>query len=405
MDKGEKVAIISIGTNIALLGIKYLFATLSGSMALMADVIHSSSDVLAALTVFAGLRISKRKSKSFPYGLYKVENLVSLILAVVILFAGYEIVKEAILEGGNRQMQNIPVTIAGVLAVIGITFSLGRYEIKVGRQINSPSIEADGHHVQTDMLSSVVVLASLIGGLFGLKVDRFAAGIMVIFIAHAGIKIFLDAIRVLLDASVDFETLDKAKGIILSEPAVREIKSLTGRNSGSYKFIEAEIVLNVRDLEKAHFISKRIEERLREEIPHIDHVLIHYEPLHKESITYAVPLESRDGRISPHFGEAPFFGLYTLSSKTGELLRSELIGNPFLSEERGKGIMVAEMLIRRGVDVLIIRESFHGKGPEYAFSDAGVEIDQTEAQTVEEALRSIGYTQIGGGNDDIGGQR
>ena len=403
MDKGEKVAIISIVTNLALLGIKYLFATLSGSMALMADAIHSSSDVLAALTVFVGLRISKRKSKSFPYGLYKVENFVSLILAAVILFAGYEIVKEAILGEGNRQIQNIPITIGGVLAVIGITFSLGRYEIKVGRQINSPSIEADGRHVQTDMLSSAIVLASLIGGLFGLKVDKFAAGIMVIFIAHAGIKIFLDAIRVLLDASVDFETLDKVKGIILSEPAVREIKSLTGRNSGSYKFIEAEIILNVRDLEKAHFISKRIEDRLREEIPHIDHVLIHYEPIHKESITYAVPLESRDGRISSHFGEAPFFGLYTIGSKMGELRKREIVGNPFLSEERGKGIMVAEMLIRRGVDAVLIREPFHGKGPEYAFSDAGVGIQQVKAETAEEALREIGY--VGGENDDIGGKR
>lgn len=57
------------------------------------------------------------------------------------------------------------------------------------------------------------------------------------------------------------------------------------------------------------------------------------------------------------------------------------------------------------VDVLLIREPFHGKGPEYAFSDAGVEIEQTEAQTAEEALRSIGYTQIGGEDDDIGGKR
>jgi cation diffusion facilitator family transporter len=403
MDRGEKVAVISIGTNIALLGIKYLFARLSGSMALMADVIHSSSDVVAALTVFAGLKISKRKSKGFPYGLYKVENLVSLLISVVILFAGYEIVKEAILGGGDRQIQNIPATIAGVLAVIGITFGLGWYEIRVGRQINSPSIEADGHHVQTDMLSSVVVLISLVGGLFGFQMDRFAAGIMAIFIAHAGIKIFVDAIRVLLDASVDFETLDKAKGIILSEPAVREIKSLTGRNSGSYKFIEAEIVLNVRDLEKAHFISQRIEQKLKEEISHIDHVLIHYEPIRKESITCAVPLESLGGKVSPHFGEAPFFGIYTISSKTGELLRREIVGNPFLSEERGKGIMVAEMLIRRGVDVVVIGEPFHGKGPEYAFSDAGVEIQQVDAETAEEALRSLGY--IGGKDEDIGGQR
>ena len=405
MDKGEKVAVIALSTNIALLGIKYLFARLSGSVALMADVIHSSSDVVAALTVLFGLRISRRKSRKFPYGLYKVENLISLLIAAAILFAGYEIVKEALFEGGAREVRNIPVTIGGVLLVIGITLSLAQYEIKVGRRINSPAIEADGHHVRTDALSSAVVLVSLLGGLFGLKLDRYAALVMAVFIGRAGIGVAIDAIKVLLDASIDFETLDKAKSIILSEPAVREVRSLMGRNSGRYKFIEAEITLNVRDLEKAHFISQRIERRLREEISGLDHVLIHYEPVRKKTISCAVPLESTDGRISPHFGEAPFFGIYTIDFKTGKVLKREIVGNPFLSEERGKGIKIAEMLIRRGVDLVLIKEPFHGRGPEYAFSDAGVQVEITAASSAEEALREQGFITEGGKDEDIGGKR
>ena len=80
------------------LALKYIFAILSGSAGLAADAIHSASDVIASITVFVGLKISQRKSRHFPYRLYKVENFVSLIVAVAILFAGYEIAKETLLE-------------------------------------------------------------------------------------------------------------------------------------------------------------------------------------------------------------------------------------------------------------------------------------------------------------------
>jgi len=76
VEKGQKVALLAIGVNLVLFGMKYLFAELSGSMALKAEAIHSLSDVIAPSTLFAGLIIAKCKTKSFPYGLYKVENIV-----------------------------------------------------------------------------------------------------------------------------------------------------------------------------------------------------------------------------------------------------------------------------------------------------------------------------------------
>jgi cation diffusion facilitator family transporter len=106
MDKGEKVALFAIGINLSLFGIKYAFSTLSGSIALKADAFHSLSDVVASSTVFVGLIIAKRKMKSFPYGLYKVENLVSVMVALAIFYAGYEIVMEAT-RGVAVELQNI----------------------------------------------------------------------------------------------------------------------------------------------------------------------------------------------------------------------------------------------------------------------------------------------------------
>jgi len=386
MEKSEKVAALSIIVNIVLLAIKYTFAMLSGSVGLAADAIHSSSDVLASLTVFAGLKISKRRSKRFPYGLFKVENLASLIVSLAILFAGYEIAKRALLNETVSELRRIPLAIMAEIVVIGITLAFSIYAVKKGKELGSPSIIADGKHVRTDMLSSVAVLAGLIGNLLGVNLDRAAVFVVLIFIAHAGIIIFIDAMRVLLDASLDFETMDKVKSIILADPHVKEIRSLTGRNSGSYKFIESEVIINVRELEKAHSISKKIEEDIMDDITHMDHVLIHYEPVRKETISFALPLENIQGKISEHFGEAPHFALITVKAEDKTVMSQEIIYNPSLSVERGKGIIVAEFLIKRGIDVLLLKEKFEGKGPEYALANSDVHVVITEAETMHEAL-------------------
>ncbi len=101
MEKGQKVALLAIGVNLVLFGLKYIFAALSGSIALKAEAFHSFSDVIASSTVFAGLILVRRKTRSFPYGLYKVENLVSVIVALAIFYAGYEIALEAIKDSAS----------------------------------------------------------------------------------------------------------------------------------------------------------------------------------------------------------------------------------------------------------------------------------------------------------------
>jgi len=391
MEKSEKIAAFAVVVNLVLLGIKYTFAMLSHSIALKAEALHSLSDVVASLTVFGGLMLAKRKSKKFPYGLYKVENLVSIIVALAIFFAGYEIVTEALKSGAEHKLENVPITLVSVLFIIGITFGFSRYELKIGREINSPSLIADAHHIRVDMFTGAVVLVGLLSNVVGFNLDRIAAFIIAIFIAWAGGEILLDAIRVLLDASLDYETLSQAEKIISSEPQVAQIKNLTGRNSGRYKFIEADIVLKTHNLDKAHFIANRVETSIKEEIKNVDHVLIHYEPTQKDNLIYAMPIaDAEGGRISEHFGEALHFILVTVRAKDKRFVTQEIIENPFTHVERGKGILVAEFLIRRAVDVVITKESFEGKGPAYVFSDSAVEVLQAENDDVRETLFSIG---------------
>ncbi len=389
MEQSEKIGVYSIAVNIFLVGMKGFLAFLSGSVALTADTIHSASDVVSSATVLVGIKISMRKSKNFPYGLYKVENFVSFLSSIFIFFAGYEIVHTVFLKPQTLKSEYLPYAMAGVLLTMGITFVFSRYELRHGKEIGSPSLTADAQHIRTDMLSSTAILVGLVGGWFGLNLDKIAALLVVFLVFKAGISIFMDSLRVLLDASLDFETMDRVKSIIMKEPRVTSINALFGRNSGPFKFIEADIVVKVKNLEKAHSVSERIEKEIRQQVSHVDHILIHYEPQRKETTTYAVPLNEDKQGLSEHFGDAPFFYLATVREKDGEHLSEGYYRNPFAQGEKGKGIKVSEWLLEKGVDTVYSPKGFKGKGPGYVFSDAGVDVIVTECGNLNDIKSSM----------------
>lgn len=389
MERNEKVGIYSIAVNFLLVGIKILLSTLVGSIALVADAIHSSTDVISSATVLAGIKISKRKSKTFPFGLYKVENFVCLLSSIFIFVAAYEIVYTIFLKAQNLKIENLPYAMGGVVLTIGITFAFSRYELREGKAIGSPSLMADAQHIRTDMLSSGVILAGLIGSTFGLNLDKVAALLVVFFVAKAGLSILIDAIRVLLDASIDFKTMDQVKTIIMKDPRVISINALWGRNSGPFKFIEADIVIKAKSLDKAHSVNRRIEKEIRENVSKVDHILIHYEPQRKEATTYAVPLKEDNIGLSEHFGDAPYFYIVTVQEKDGAFVSEAYYRNPFAGEEKGKGIKVSEWLLEKGVDSVYSPKGFKGKGPGYVFSDAGVDVIVTEGAILADIQGSI----------------
>ena len=388
LEHKEKIGFYSVGINLLLVGIKGLLAYFSGSMALVADAIHSSTDVISSVTALAGIKISKRKTKNFPYGLYKVENVVSLVTSIFIFFAGYEIVKTVFFKPVVLRSEYLFYAMAGVVVTMGITFVFSRYEMRQGLVTGSPSLIADAKHIRTDMLSSAVILAGLVGGLFDLDLDRIAAVIVVLLVLKAGISIFIDAFRVLLDVSLDFETMDQVKTIILNNPGVIKINGLWGRNSGQYKFIEADIVIKAKNLEKAYAVSRKIEVEIRAAVSHVDHILIHYMPQEKETYGVAVPLNEDHQTLSDHFGGAPYFYVAAIRASDNAILSEMFLRNPFVKEDKGKGIKISEWLLEKGVDRVYSPKGFEGKGPGYVFSDADVEVIVTGDRHLDE-IRTI----------------
>ena len=394
VEKDEKAALISIGVTAFLVVIKYSVGTLSGSIALVADSIHSLTDVISSIGVFIGLRISDRKpTEAFPYGFYKAENIVSLFLALTILYAGYEIVLTSIGTDEEVILKNIPFALSVVLISLVSSLLLGNYKLKVGREENSPSLIADGKHSMSDALSSAVVFAGILGNYAGFYFLDPAAGILVsLFIFRSGYEILKDSIKVLLDASINYESLNQIREITSETHGVRKIRSLKARSSGKFIFIELEIETNLRDLEKAHQMSDKIEKKIKSAIKNVDRVLIHIEPEEKDFTRYAVPCIENNGlmsRVSEHFGEAEYFCIFDMHTENGDLTDMRFLKNPFATLERRKGLRVAELLVANRIDKLVTKESIAQKSAFYVLDDAYVGSEETDSDAIGEVIEEI----------------
>ena len=386
MESGlERIGIYSLLVNVGLSGLKLALAAVSGSLALAADGIHSVVDVVASLAVLVGLRLSTRRTRTFPYGLYKVENVVEVAVALLIFVAGYEIIRQAF--AGQLAMGRPPYyVLAGVVVAITIPFLFSRYERRIGLATGSPSLLADSRHFQIDVLSSSIVLVAIAGSYFSLALDRYAALAVVGFIVWSGWELLTDGMRVLLDASIEPETLERARQILERAPAVASVHWVTGRNSGRFRFLEAEITVHTRDLRRAHRISEELEAELRREIPNLDRVIIHYEPEERAIQRLAVPLADMAGTLAPEFGEAPYFALVDVHAAEHRIVRQEIVANPYASLPQGRGLHVAEWLLSRKVDRVVSRDDIRGKAPGYVLASADVEVQPTQALRLDELL-------------------
>ncbi|MFZ3092215.1 MAG: cation diffusion facilitator family transporter [Methanothrix sp.] len=383
-----RVALYSLLFNLALVAAKLTLSALSGSLALRADAIHSTVDVMASLALILGVKISERKSESFPLGLYKVENLASIAISFLLFLTAYEIVLEAV-RGEAMPINYQGWVLYAVAAIIPLPYLFGSFQIKVGERTGSPSLIADGVQHKADVLTSSLVFLALIAQTVSFPLDRIAAAIIALAIIKEGWEILVSGMRVLLDASVDAPTLERIRALILEAPEVVSIKELMARNSGRYLFVQANLTLRVADLKRAHLASERIESRIRKEIPQVDRVQIHYEPIVESRRRYAAPLADMRGTLSKHFGESAYFALVEMDFEEMKLLRQEIVANPHKDLSKGKGLKVAQFLLGFKPDVVFSRESLVGKGPGYAFAEAGVETAQTDVETLEELVAGL----------------
>jgi len=380
----SRVALWGVVASVALLALTVAIAAASHSLTLIAAAVDCAVDVVTAVVLWLGLKLADRTSSRFPFGLYKLENVLQVVIALLLFVAAYEVAVQA-LTAGEREADIGPWVITGVVVSIVVTWLYGRWAMTVGRRVSSPALVADGKHRQTDVLSTSLALVAVISTALGFNVDRYAAIVIVVFAVYSGWRLLVAGMKVLLDASVDAAVKAQIEGVLATEALVAQVDALAVRSAGRYLFLEATLQMRTDDLARAHAASERLEQRIRAEIPAIERVNFHVEPRKRDVWHVAAPLAAPSGEISSEFGEAPYFGFAEVHDADGRILRQEIVENPLLGLEKQRGILVAEWLVGRGVDVVLTPRPVN-KGPSYVLREAGVDARLAQRASLSDEL-------------------
>jgi cation diffusion facilitator family transporter len=194
--------VYSVAVNIVLAALHATIAAASGSVAVAAELMHNLVDLTSAGVVVVGLKLAMRKTAAFPYGLYKVENLVAAGIAVLIFLTAYEIVRDLLVETVAPPRVDAWMLVL-LLATTAIPLAFSHFELRVGRTVGSPALVADAREYRIHAYTTGLAFAALLSAHFDLPLDRIAAVIIVAAVVKTGWDLLIDALRVLLDASLD----------------------------------------------------------------------------------------------------------------------------------------------------------------------------------------------------------
>ncbi len=332
----------------------------SGSTVVLADAIHSISDVVGALLVYAAVRFAPHRSKRFPLGLYKLEDMAAVVAGLGVLFAGYEIL-HSVFVGKGVASSSIPIATLAFMAVVILTqliFYL--YERKAALRLRSPGLNSDVANWLGDIGAGMVVIIGVGGDLLHIPyIQEIAVIIIALLIFHSAYEVLRDGILSLLDASVAHEEKQLAREYLESIPTVRHVREIIVRKAGSVLFLKATLEMDTRGFEQAHELVNAMEVQLKDKIPALEKVTIHYEPARKSYNRVATLYDQDCKTPATSFGKAECILLEDIphaDSSTPQNadnpLHKACVKNPYLDDAHGKSLKLAVWLIRNGIDEL-----------------------------------------------------
>ena len=282
-DEANKVTLLSIIWNIILTLIK-IFAGISGrSNSMIADGMHSASDIISSFGVLIGNKISKTPNdKDHNYGHEKAETLVSFLLSILLIIVSIKIGFNGIQSLFNLDSVQIPTILPLIVSVISIIIKEYQYRItiKVANKINSPSLKADAWHHRSDALSSIAAFIGIGGSLLGFKaLDPIAAIAVAFFVAKVGFDILKDSANELMDYSIDDEQAAQIISIAKETTGVMHLGELKSRRHGAMAYLDLTICVDKNlTVFEGHEIATNLEKCLIEKMNFIKGITVHVEP-------------------------------------------------------------------------------------------------------------------------------
>ena len=281
---GMLVTLIGVLVNTFLILFKFFAGVFGQSQALIADAVHSISDLFTDFVVLLGLRIGRKvPDERHHFGHARIETLASAIVGLTLIATAlYLGIKASWNIYHHTEYHPTWLALVGAGVSIALKESLYHYTIHIGRRIKSSAIVANAWHQRSDALSSVAVLLGVAGAHIKPSwhiLDSYAALCVSFFIIKVGLEILWGAIREFTDTAPQPEILDKIKQCTLSVDRVIDMHDLRVRTSGGLHQMELHIVVDGRlTVTEGHQIAKAVESCLAEEIADLDRIIVHVDP-------------------------------------------------------------------------------------------------------------------------------
>ena len=283
-EAGKRVTLLGVFVNTFLILVKFFAGIFGGSQALIADAVHSISDLFTDVVVLLGIKIGRKPPDTeHPFGHARMETLASAIVGLALIATGLYLGVEASLNI-YRHTEYHPKALALIGAALSIVLkeALYHYTVLIGRRIKSQLILANAWHHRSDALSSVAVLLGVTAAIIEPSLhilDAFAALIVSFFIIKVGVDILKKTLLEFTDTAPGPEITGKIMQDCLSVEGVMGAHDLRVRTSGGFYQVEIHIAVDGRiPVAEGHRIAKSVECCLKEKTEDLDRVIVHVDP-------------------------------------------------------------------------------------------------------------------------------
>ena len=267
---GKKASTVAIGSNCLLTVLNIAVGLMGGSYALVAEGMHTFTDIVTSVIAYIGFKISQKPAdERFPIGYGRAEALAGLIIVIFLTFISFEIMDMAHHKLRDPSSIVVPDNYVVMMAVLGIflNFIISRYIIKIGREINSPAIEADGQHQRTDIYTSIAILLGVVVAKMGFPIldpiIGFFIGILILKTAYSIGK--ENILYIMGFVPENKEMIAKIKSIVDDTPHARNAHDIKIDNFASYLIVTLEIQVDANlNVKEAYEISCQVEENILE---------------------------------------------------------------------------------------------------------------------------------------------
>lgn len=278
----QKSTWVSIVINVLLTFFQIAGGFIAHSQALMADGLHSLSDLLSdVLVLYANRHGSRHADANHPYGHARVETAATLILGTFLAALGVILLVAAAMRLQHPEALQAVNPLALAVAVIALIAKEGmfRYMLAVAKRVRSQMLVANAWHARSDAASSLVVIVGVIGNLLGYTFfDLLAAAVVGVIIAHMGGKLALEAMAELIDTGLDAEEVEAIRQTLLNTHGVRGLHELRTRKMADNALVDAHIVVDSKiSVSEGHYIAEAARQAVLNN-HHVMDVMVHIDP-------------------------------------------------------------------------------------------------------------------------------